>query len=338
LVAAALVAPAATAQTPKGLGELLASVVTVHARALASARDPAGIGVERWGTGIVIEPGGLIVTSATVVQEVASVLVTTGDGRTVRAVVAAQDPGIDAAVLRPAAALAVPGLSIGSARRLDPQSALGVLGAARGRIAGVTFLVGRGDYAAPWEQLVDNALFASPAVADGAGAALVDGAGHLVGVGTHGRMKVVQDRAANPSSATGNVFIPVEAFRSLLDHAARADGSELPRRPWLGIVIEVEGPDLVVSRVMRGSPAERADLRASDVILAVDGEAVESRAALYRQVWQRGRPGAEIRLAIRRAGLAREVRVRTMDAHDYFIQRAAAPGTPSAGVKLPSFH
>jgi S1-C subfamily serine protease len=321
LLAAVLVAPPARAQAAKGVAELLGSVVTVHARAVAAARDPARLGAERRGSGIVVEPGLLVLTSATFLQETAGIVVTTADGRTVPATIVCQDSGIDAAVLRAAAPLAVPGLPLGAAGTLAPRTPVAVLSAARTRTSSVAFVVGRGEYAAPWEQLVDDALFTSPAIEDSVGAALVDGSGRLVGIGTLGRIGVELPSPKPP--ATGNVFIPVEAFHTLLSRATQADVTAGPRRPWLGLVVDSVGGELVVSRVLRNSPAERADLRAGDVIVAVDGEAATSRAALYRRVWRLGRPGAEIRLAVRRDALTREVRVRTMDVGDYLIQQAA---------------
>ena len=83
----------------------------------------------------------------------------------------------------------------------------------------------------------------------------------------------------------------------------------------------IDGP-LAIAEVPPGSPAERAGVRVGDIVAAVNGDAVATRAELYRSIW-RERPGADIVLTIRREGVAREVRLRTIDPRDYLIHRAS---------------
>ncbi|MFP4623877.1 MAG: PDZ domain-containing protein, partial [Gemmatimonadota bacterium] len=83
-----------------------------------------------------------------------------------------------------------------------------------------------------------------------------------------------------------------------------------PRPAWLGIGYDVlwiqEGerctPRLVVESVVHGSPAERAGLRAGDVIVAVDGEPAPDRLQLLAA---RLSPGDSVRLRVERDGRAR---------------------------------
>jgi serine protease Do len=82
-----------------------------------------------------------------------------------------------------------------------------------------------------------------------------------------------------------------------------------------------DGDMLAIGRVPPDSPAERAGLRVGDIVTAVNGEAVATRAELYRRLW-RERPGADIVLTIIRDGAPHEVRLRAMDQQDYLIHRA----------------
>ena len=49
---------------------------------------------------------------------------------------------------------------------------------------------------------------------------------------------------------------------------------------WLGVRVSETDEGVVISRVKSGSPAEAAGLLADDVIVSVDGEAIDSADAL----------------------------------------------------------
>jgi S1-C subfamily serine protease len=193
--------------------------------------------------------------------------------------------------------------------------------AAKGRAIAVGTVVSRREFAGRREQLIEDALVVTPARADCAGAALVDGSGRLVGVGS-------RERFAGDGGAPGNVFIPVEAFQRPLAGVLRADAGRAPRRPWLGLVLAEPPVPLAIEAVDPGSPAERGGVRPGDVVLAVNGDAVATRAALYRRLW-REQPGATIALTVQRDGSTRILRVRTIDRQNYLIHRAR--GMPPAG-------
>lgn len=69
----------------------------------------------------------------------------------------------------------------------------------------------------------------------------------------------------------------------------------------LGVSSIVHPGACELSAVQPGSAADKAGLRAGDVILAADGQAVASFAALTARLAQRG-PGEEVRLAVERDG------------------------------------
>jgi S1-C subfamily serine protease len=183
----------------------------------------------------VVEPGGLILTSALLVQEADAIVVTTLDSRTVTAAVAAHDPALGIAVLRPAAPLGVRPLPVGHSATLEPRAWVSVASAALQRTVSVATVVDKRDFAGDREYLVEDAIFTAPLVHECAGAALVDGTGKLIGVGA---LAVKEIRGPDAALGPGNVFIPVERFQPVLSHLARADGSSGPRRPWLGLVTQ----------------------------------------------------------------------------------------------------
>ncbi len=299
--------------------EILGAVVRVHVQTVVHARSASSAGRERHGTGVVVEPGGLILTSALLVQEADAIVVTTLDARTVTAAVAAHDPALGIAVLRPAAPLGVRPLPVGHSATLEPRAWVSVASAALQRTVSVATVVDKRDFAGDREYLVEDAIFTAPLVHECAGAALVDGTGKLIGVGA---LAVKEIRGPDAALGPGNVFIPVERFQPALSHLARADGSSEPRRPWLGLVTQPSSAGLVVTQVPPGSPAESAGLRVGDAITAIDGTPVRTHAELYRRIWRTGAPGTTVRLTIQRDGATREVRVRAIEAQDYLIHRA----------------
>jgi len=330
--ALAFIAGAAFAQAPSRPeaarlpeAEILASLVTVGVRSVAHARSARHLGNERQGTGIVFDAAGHVLTSALLVQEADSIVLTTADARTVHAAVVLADETSGLAILRAAAGLGVRPLPAGSATTMPIPGAVVVASAARGRAVDVGTVVARGEYAGRREVLIEGALVVIPAVSDYAGAALVDGDGRLVGVGV---LKAPIARAA-ATPTPGNVFLAVERFQTALAGAYRGE-TTLPRRPWLGLVLSDAGTPLTIDEVPPDSPAERAGLRVGDVVTALNHEPVATRAALYRRLW-RERTGTDLVLTVRREGVARDLRMRAIDRKDYQIHRAGL-GTPRAGL------
>lgn len=68
-----------------------------------------------------------------------------------------------------------------------------------------------------------------------------------------------------------------------------------------------------VVRVAEEGPAERAGVRAGDLIIAVAGERVGSLAELYRRVWAMGAAGVEVPLDLHGERGIRRVVVASMD-------------------------
>jgi S1-C subfamily serine protease len=65
--------------------------------------------------------------------------------------------------------------------------------------------------------------------------------------------------------------------------------------------------------VSAGGPADRAEVRAGDVILAVAGQPVANLADFYTQLWDLGPAGVLAPLRLRREGDVFDVEVRTID-------------------------
>jgi S1-C subfamily serine protease len=136
------------------------------------------------------------------------------------------------------------------------------------------------------------------------GGALVDMTGHLAGINT-----AIYSRSGG-SQGIG-FAIPANMVRVVV--ASAKSGVKAVKRPWLGARLQAVTPEIaeslalklpsgaLVASVVAGSPAARAGLKSSDLIVAVDGQEVEDPNAFdYRFAT---RPlGGTAEIAVQRAG------------------------------------
>jgi S1-C subfamily serine protease len=129
----------------------------------------------------------------------------------------------------------------------------------------------------------------------------------------------------------GTLIVPVDAWSDIIDSVLKGNG---PQRPYLGVryldlaeggAVDGEGraergakltatADGKTLAVTKGSPADKAGLRADDIVLAVNGEAVSARKTLS-DIVAAYLPGMKVTVNYRRAGLDRtaEVTLTTID-------------------------
>jgi len=296
--------------------EILSAVVAVQARALPNARSAATLGTERRGTGVLIRDG-LVLTIGYLVVEAESVRVTAADGRVLPASVTAYDHASGFALLRLLGPPAGTPLPLGDASALAERDPAMVVSAAAREAPSLVYVVSRRPFSGSWEYLLDSAIFTYPPVDEWSGAPLISSKGELLGIGS----LVVPDAAAPGTQSPGNMFVPVDLLKPILDDLIAAGRRKGPSRPWLGINADEVRGHLFVARVSPEGPAERAGLRGGDIVIAVGGEAVTTLAEFYRKVWGRGAAGSEIPLRVLQGIDVREIKVRSIDRMDYFRQK-----------------
>ena len=313
---AAAAAPAAAPERPKDdaagyqhLVDAAAAVVGVKVKALANARSNRTLGAERTGSGVLFAPQGLVVTIGYLILEADHVEIVTGGGRTIPAVVAAYDPATGFGLLRPLAPLATKPIRLGDSSRLEATDRVLVAAGGGEDALSVATVVSRRPFAGYWEYLIDGAIFTTPPRADFGGAALINREGELVGIGS----LFVMD-AVNPGERLpGNMFVPIDLLKPVLDEMIATGRQKGGVRPWLGINSMEEDGRLKVLRVAEGSPAERAGIEPGDIILGLGGERVQSLPEFYRRLWALGAPGVEVTLKVLKGAEVRDMKLRSMD-------------------------
>jgi len=164
-----------------------------------------------------------------------------------------------------------------------------------------------------WEYALDHAIFTAPARDQHSGAALLDDAGELIGIGS----LWVGDASNTGAAFPGNMFVPVDLLLPVLSDLKQFGRRRGAARPWLGVYTEEVRQHVVVTQVLRDAPAERGGLARGDVVLAVGGQAVGSQAEFYQAVWASGAAGSKITLQIWRAKVVRELTVQSIDRMEY---------------------
>lgn len=292
---------------------VLKSVVTITAEVPPGARTARTLGPERAGSGVVIDSSGLILTVGYLILEAMHIQVTGASGTTVPADFVGYDHPTGFGLIRAKSSLAARSLELGSARKLMPGEQ--VLIASRGTSGEATrrvYVVSRREFAGGWEYLLDDAIFTSPPHPDFGGAALVDGLGRLVGIGS---LQVLN--ALPGGQVPGNMFVPIDLLKPILADLILKGRSTANARPWLGARLEESGGRVFVGRVSKGGPAEQAGVAPGDLIAGVDGKPVRGLADLYRRVWAFGAPGATIPLNILKGVQVVEIGVVSGDRYDY---------------------
>lgn len=290
------------------------AVVKLSIKAVDEARTAATLGAEREGTGIVIDnKRGLILTIGYLVLEAASILVMTRDGRIYPASVAGFDHGSGFGLIRALSGLSSAAVELGDSGSVRELHTVNI--AAHGGAGGHSSaaVVARRRFTGWWEYMIDEAIFTSPPRYEHSGAGLLDESGKLVGIASLWVSDALEVGAAFP----GNMFVPIDLLKPLLDDLVATGRRRGPARPWLGVYSEQHEGHVFVSRTLPDSPAERAGLKRGDVILGVAGQSIGGQSDFYRKLWSSGEAGCDVSLHILHNKAVKQVVVRTADRMDY---------------------
>ncbi len=304
------------------------AVVNVYSRRVVRQQvDPffqmfgGGMGLSRdriaqsLGSGVIVRPDGVIVTNNHVIEGGSDIMVVLGDRREFPAKVLLADAHADVAVLKiDVGTEQLPVLPLAS----GDQAQVGDLVLAIGDPFGLGQTVTNGIVSALARSNVgvtDVSYFIQTDAAinpGNSGGALVDMTGQMIGMNT----AIVSQ--SGTSSGVG-FAIPAALVRHVV---AEATGGGAQARTWLGLKTQgvtaeiarsmgLDRPDgVLVTDVWPGGPADTAGVKSGDLILTLDGDAVNDEASLNYHVLTRG-PGDEVTVRYRRGkGEAQTARMR----------------------------
>src|SRR6266403_1227136 len=259
------------------------------------------------GSGVMVDASGLVVTNNHVIEGATEVKVSLADKREFEAEIVLKDARTDLAVLRVKDGRErFAAIELGNSDELQ----VGDVVMAIGNPFGVGQTVTHGIVSALARTQVGISDFQFFIQTDAAinpgnsGGALVDLAGQLVGINT-----AIFSRSGG-SQGIG-FAIPANMVKVVV--ASAKSGGSIVQRPWLGARLQAVTPEIaeglglkrpsgaLIASVTPTSPAARAGLKTSDLIVAVDGQPVEDANAFdYRFATK---PiGGSARLGIVRSG------------------------------------
>ncbi len=309
-------APAAAPESKdadyRHLVDAAAAVVGIKVKAIAGARSSRTLGAERAGSGVVFAPHALVLTIGYLILEAEQVEIVTRTGRAVPATVAAYDHATGFGLLRPLAPLGLKPIPLGASGKVDAHDRLIVAAGDGEEPLSVATVVSRRQFAGYWEYLIDGAIFTAPPRADFGGAALINPQGELVGIGS----LFVMDAMTPGERLPGNMFVPVDLLKPVLEEMIATGRQKGGTRPWIGLNSMEEDGRLKVLRVSSDGPAEKAGIEPGDIILSLSGRKIDNLADFYRRLWSAGEPGVEVTLKVLKGSDVVDVKVRSIDRAD----------------------
>ncbi len=265
--------------------------------------------IEARGSGFVISPDGYIVTNNHVVKGATSVTVTLDDGTTLKARVIGHDAGTDLALLKVKPSAKLSFIQLGESNDVEPGEWVIAVGNPYGLggsvTAGIVSARGRDIGDGPYDSFLQ---VDAPINRGNSGGPLITQDGKVIGVNT---------AIYSPSGGSIGIgfAIPSDIVKNVVDQLEKT-GHVV--RGYLGVTAQAVSPTMaralnlpagdrgadagaLVASVQSDSPAEKAGLKAGDVITTVNGQKIADPRELAIKVSSIV-PGGKVTIAYLRNG------------------------------------
>ncbi len=263
------------------------------------------------GSGVIVSEQGLILTNNHVVATADQIEVALGDGRKLVATVVGTDPETDLAVLR-IDADKLPSITFAANDKLavgDVVLAIGnPFGVGQNVTQGIVSALGRSRLGInPYENSIQTDASINPG---NSGGALIDSDGNLVGINS-----AIYSRSGG-SMGIG-FAIPASLAKQVMEQIV-VNGSVV--RGWVGIEAQdvtdelaesfklKESQGALIAGVLRDSPADRAGLKAGDILTQIGGKPVADAENMLNLIAAL-KPNEKVTLSIVRDGINKNIDV-----------------------------
>jgi len=261
------------------------------------------------GSGFIIDKKGYIVTNNHVVENADEIKVVLKNGKEYDAEVVGRDSHTDIALIKINSADHLPALKLGNSDKLRVGEWVIAIGNPFGLdhtvTAGIVSAKGRVIQAGPYDDFIQTDASINPG---NSGGPLINMDGEVVGINT---MIVAGGQGIG-------FAIPINLAGGILEQLK--DSGEVIRG-WLGVSIQDVSEDLaeyygiemkkgaLVAEVFQGDPADEAGIKPKDIIIAVNGERVESSRDLTAKIADL-KVGEKAKIQVLRDGKKKNFRVK----------------------------
>jgi Do/DeqQ family serine protease len=271
------------------------------------------------GSGVIIDAkNGTVVTNHHVIKGADEIHVGLHDGRSYKATLIGSDPEVDIAVLKLEEFDDLQQLEVANSDSLNVGDFVVAIGNPFGLgqtvTSGVVSALGRSGLGIEgYENFIQTDASINPG---NSGGALVNLNGELVGINT----AIIAPSGGNvgigfaiPANMSGS------SIEQILEHGEVKRGrlgviiQDLTRELAEAFDIDKQQRGVLIAEVQEDSAADKAGLKAGDVVISIDGDAVESSAQLRNEIGQR-RIGDSIKLTILREGHTKSVKAKIGEA------------------------
>jgi len=244
------------------------------------------------GSGFIIDSSGIIVTNNHVVDRADKIVVSLTDGRQLPARVLGRDELTDVAVIKVQSNETLPSVPWGDSRAAEVGdwilAAGNPFGLGGSVSVGIISAEGRDLGSGPFDNFLQldapinpgnsgGPVFNMDGQVIGVTSVIVSPTGASVGIGF-----------AIPSDTVNRIVVQLLAKGSI-------------ERGWLGVSVDDRQDGVTIASLDRNGPAGRSGIRAGDVVVAINGDHIESSRGLIRAV-AAVPPGNSVRVTIRRQG------------------------------------
>jgi len=306
------VAPGRLSSQPSFVQRVEPAVVGIHVEVPPDRPSVRTLGAERWGSGVIVDQAGHILTVSYIVMDASEIKVSLRDGRVLPATLTGIDFESGLGVIRLEASGTWPLAVLGSSAAAHVGDGAAIVGVTEDNHVVVTLGTIRAiqSFAAYWEYLLEQAILVAPTNAAFGGSPLINTQGEVVGI--------TSLRLGDPPQV--NLAIPIDLFHTVKNTLLSTGRSGRPPRSWLGLSAFPVDEGVIVGRIGPVGPAGQAGLRPGDVIVRLNGEKVEGLEDFYRKLW-RTTVGDEVKLTIRRQARFEVITVRPADRYQFYQTR-----------------
>ena len=288
------------------------------------------------GSGFILDNEGYILTNNHVVEDADEIKVVLKDHKDYDAKVVGRDPKTDLALIKIKSWAGFTTIKLGDSEELRVGDWVVAIGNPFGLestvTAGIVSAKGRVIGAGPYDNFIQTDASINPG---NSGGPLINMKGEVVGINT-----------AIFAGGQGIGFaIPINTAKDLV---AQLKEKGKVVRGWLGVNVQKVTPDLakafnlneesgaLVGDVISGSPAEKAGIKAGDIIIEFNGKAIKEMSELPRQV--AAIPvGKTVDVKVLRNGEPVVVKAQIQELQDKTLEAGPGPAKEGLGLSVKEF-